>query len=98
MGMLPPFPYCHIHTNSIYDTMATPEIQHQGLNATFKGTQRDDQEVPVHQFLGIKYASIPARFERAEPVNSFDGAVVDASKFGYAINPVSQFTYVLTLN
>ncbi|KAJ6099443.1 hypothetical protein N7467_000978 [Penicillium canescens] len=62
--------------------MTTPEIQHQGLNATFKGTQRDDQNVPVHQFLGIKYASIPARFERAEPMNSFNGAVVDASKFG----------------
>jgi carboxylesterase type B len=62
--------------------MAAPEIQHQGVNATFKGTQRDDQNTPVHQFLGIKYASVPARFEKPEPVNSFDGAVVDASKFG----------------
>ncbi|CAI7634241.1 unnamed protein product [Penicillium glandicola] len=61
--------------------MAT-EIQHLALNATFKGIQRDDHNVPVHQFLGVKYASIPARFEKAEPVRSFDGAVVDASKYG----------------
>ncbi|KAJ5418362.1 uncharacterized protein N7487_001912 [Penicillium crustosum] len=58
------------------------EIQHLSLNATFKGNRRDDQNVPVHQFLGIKYASIPARFEKAEPVRGFDGAIVDASKYG----------------
>ncbi|KAJ5295812.1 hypothetical protein N7508_010633 [Penicillium antarcticum] len=62
--------------------MAAPEIQHEGLNATFKGIQRDDQNVPVHQFLGIKYATIPARFEKAETVNTFNGALFDASKYG----------------
>ncbi|KGO55122.1 Carboxylesterase, type B [Penicillium expansum] len=62
--------------------MANPEIRHLALDGTFKGIQRDDQNVPVHQFLGIKYASIPARFEKAEPVRSFDGAVVDSSKYG----------------
>ncbi|KAJ6148669.1 hypothetical protein N7497_010651 [Penicillium chrysogenum] len=61
--------------------MATPEIQHLALNATFKGIRRDDQNVPVYQFLGIKYASIPARFELAEPMRNFD-RVVDASKYG----------------
>ncbi|KAG0153697.1 hypothetical protein PDIDSM_2351 [Penicillium digitatum] len=61
--------------------MAT-HLQHLALNVTFKGIQRDDQNVPVHQFLGIKYASIPARFEKAEPVHSFNGAVVDSSKYG----------------
>lgn len=63
--------------------MATPEVEHAALNATFKGIQRDDQDVPVHQYLGIKYASVPARFERAEPVNGFDGAVLDAARYGY---------------
>ncbi|KAJ5127999.1 Carboxylesterase type B [Penicillium atrosanguineum] len=61
--------------------MATPEVHHATLNATFKGIQRDGQ-VPVHQFLGIKYASVPARFEKSEPVNDFAGAVVDATKYG----------------
>lgn len=60
-------------------------IQHVSLNAIFKGIQRDDQNVPVHQFLGIRYASIPARFEKAEPMRGFDGAIVDASKYGYAV-------------
>jgi len=62
-----------------------PEIKHQNLNATFKGRERKDHIEPVHQFLGIKYASIPARFEKAEPVNGFDGDVVDATKYGYDI-------------
>jgi carboxylesterase type B len=60
----------------------TPEIQHPGLNATFKGVERKDQSESVHQFLGIKYASIPARFEKAKPVSGFDGAVVDVTKYG----------------
>jgi carboxylesterase type B len=64
--------------------MAPPEVHHANLNATFQGIQRDDQQVPVHQFLGIKYASVLARFERAKPVNDFAGAVVDATKYGYA--------------
>jgi carboxylesterase type B len=60
-----------------------PEIQHRGLNATFKGIERKDQIETVHQFLGIKYASIPARFEKAKPVNGFEGDVVDVTKYGY---------------
>lgn len=62
--------------------MGTPEIQHAALNATFRGIQRDDQTVPVHQYLGIKYASVPVRFERAQPVSGFEGAVVDATRYG----------------
>ncbi|QKX53818.1 uncharacterized protein TRUGW13939_00898 [Talaromyces rugulosus] len=55
--------------------MTTPGIQYSGLNATFKGIQRDDNYVPAHQFRGIKYASVPERFENPKPVNTFDGAV-----------------------
>lgn len=65
--------------------MSAPEVHHAPLNATFKGIERFDQGQPIHQFLGIKYASVPARFERAEPVESFAGAVVDATKYGYVI-------------
>ena len=54
------------------------EIQHIGLNATFKGRRLSES---VDQFRGIKYASIPARFEKAELVNSFD-VVVDATEYG----------------
>ncbi|KAJ5674413.1 Carboxylesterase type B [Penicillium maclennaniae] len=61
--------------------MAPPEVHHATLNATFRGIQPDGQ-VPVHQFLGIKYASVPARFEKSEPVNDLAGAVVDATKYG----------------
>ncbi|KAJ5638601.1 Carboxylesterase type B [Penicillium herquei] len=62
--------------------MSSPEVHHTALNATFKGIERNDKGSTVHQFLGIKYASIPARFEKAEPVDQFGGQVVDASKYG----------------
>lgn len=64
-------------------TMSDPEVHHAPLNATFKGIERNDEGLPIQQFLGIKYASVPARFERAEPVESFAGAVIDATKYGY---------------
>lgn len=63
--------------------MPAPEVQHSILNATFKGCQSDNEGVSVHKFLGIKYASVPARFERAVAVDNFSGATVDATKYGY---------------
>ncbi|KAL4898095.1 Alpha/Beta hydrolase protein [Aspergillus ambiguus] len=62
--------------------MSAPQVQHEGLSATFKGTQKEFEGAAIDQFLGIKYASVPARFERAQPVDGFGGAVVDASKYG----------------
>ncbi|KAE8147664.1 Alpha/Beta hydrolase protein [Aspergillus avenaceus] len=62
--------------------MTAPKIQHQRLNAKFKGIERKIEGTAVHQFRGIKYASIPARFECAKPVEGFNGAVVNASRYG----------------
>ncbi|CAL5873113.1 uncharacterized protein PFLUO_LOCUS7382 [Penicillium psychrofluorescens] len=62
--------------------MALPGLHHRKLNATFKGIQRDDEDTPVHQFRGIKYASIPGRFEKALRVDNFEGRIIDASKYG----------------
>ncbi|KAG2420509.1 hypothetical protein HFD88_000121 [Aspergillus terreus] len=58
------------------------QVQHDGLSATFNGTQKAVDGVVIDQFLGIKYADIPARFERAQPVTGFGGAIVDASNYG----------------
>lgn len=63
--------------------MSAPQVSHQTLNAEFKGTARKIGETDIHQFRGIKYANIPARFERAEPVDNFNGASVDATQYGY---------------
>jgi carboxylesterase type B len=62
--------------------MANPDVHHAALNATFKGILREEQGKKIHQFLGIKYANVPARFEKAEPVGGFEGAIVDATKYG----------------
>lgn len=66
--------------------MSVPEVQHKTLNATFKGCQSQDEGVPVQKFLGIKYASVPARFERAVALDDFSGATVDATKYGYVFH------------
>ncbi|KAL5001348.1 Alpha/Beta hydrolase protein [Aspergillus recurvatus] len=62
--------------------MAPPQVQHDALNATFTGIETQCDGTAVHHFRGIKYASIPGRFERAEPVTGFEGRVVDSSRFG----------------
>lgn len=69
----------------IIPNMALPGLHHRKLNATFKGIQRDDEDTPVHQFRGIKYASIPGRFEKALRVDNFEGRIIDASKYGYVL-------------
>lgn len=65
--------------------MASPQIQHEGLRAIFTGIERVSEGVTVNEFRGIKYASVPARFERAQPVDGFGDAVVDASSYGYCL-------------
>ncbi|KAL4803410.1 Alpha/Beta hydrolase protein [Aspergillus unguis] len=62
--------------------MAPPQIIHNALNATFTGVQTQSDGIAVNHFRGIKYASIPGRFQRAQPVTSFGGKTVDSSKFG----------------
>ncbi|KAL4864388.1 hypothetical protein BDV12DRAFT_14224 [Aspergillus spectabilis] len=62
--------------------MAPPQVHHRLLQATFRGIETESDEIPIHHFRGIKYASIPGRFERAQPVNSFGGQEVDSFRFG----------------
>ncbi|KAL4920053.1 Alpha/Beta hydrolase protein [Aspergillus aurantiobrunneus] len=62
--------------------MAPPQVHHEALQATFNGTETQCDGTAVNHFRGIKYASIPGRFERAKPVGSFGGQVVDSSRFG----------------
>jgi len=43
-----------------------PSLFHEVLHATFNGVLHplSTDETPVHQYLGVKYASIPARFRQ----------------------------------
>ena len=61
------------------------QLHHTRLNATFTGITRNCADVPVSQYRGIKYASIPRRFEAAQSVDDFRGGVVDATEFGYRL-------------
>ncbi|KAL2820910.1 Alpha/Beta hydrolase protein [Aspergillus cavernicola] len=62
--------------------MAPPQVHHEPLQATFNGIEQESDSTAVHHFKGIKYASIPGRFERAQPVDSFSGQVVNSTRYG----------------
>ncbi|EAW06758.1 putative carboxylesterase [Aspergillus clavatus NRRL 1] len=62
--------------------MAAPQVSHEKLQAVFTGVRRDVEGVTVDQYRGIKYADVTARFERAQPVESFQGSAVDATRYG----------------
>jgi hypothetical protein len=84
--------------DSVIVNMAAPQVQHQGLQAFFTGVRRDFDGVIVDQFRGIKYAQIPARFQRAQPVETFNGGVVDATKYGYVLSLSSMKPFSLPMD
>lgn len=58
-------------------------LHHTSLNATFHGVEHtvSSPVVPIHQFRGIKYALVPARFRQSILCSSYP-PIVDATKFG----------------
>ncbi|KAF7316340.1 hypothetical protein MIND_00152800 [Mycena indigotica] len=60
-----------------------PVVHHAGLKTTFHGLWHPSStpEAPIHQFRGIKYATIPARF-RQSCLNTDLPALVDCTQYG----------------
>ncbi|KAG1741475.1 Alpha/Beta hydrolase protein [Suillus paluster] len=58
-------------------------LHHNALGTTFKGVDHpiSSPDVPIHQFRGIKYASVPARFRQSKLVTSYPSSV-DATRHG----------------
>lgn len=65
--------------------MATAVLHHPQLKASFNGVQTDSDGIRVNKFKGIKYAHIPARFEKSKPIPDaeLNGKTVDATRYGY---------------
>ncbi|KAJ6532705.1 Carboxylesterase family-domain-containing protein [Mycena vulgaris] len=62
---------------------AQPVLLHSGLSTTFYGVQHaaSTPETPIHQYRGIKYASIPARFRQSHLITTLPSKT-DASHYG----------------
>ncbi|KAF9260554.1 alpha/beta-hydrolase [Marasmius fiardii PR-910] len=60
-----------------------PEVHHLVLDSIFQGIEHpiSTSDLPVHQYRGIKYASIPARFKPSKIFASYP-PVTDATKYG----------------
>ncbi|KAH6909607.1 EstA protein [Coprinopsis sp. MPI-PUGE-AT-0042] len=58
--------------------------QHHALNTTFEGIEHplSTPEAPLHQFLGIKYALIPARFRQSQLCTTYPSTETIASQHG----------------
>ncbi|KAI0065295.1 alpha/beta-hydrolase [Artomyces pyxidatus] len=58
-------------------------VRHATLKTTFTGIQHSlsTTEVPVHQYRGIKYASIPARFRQSKLFTAYHSRT-DATRYG----------------
>ncbi|KAF5389993.1 hypothetical protein D9757_003878 [Collybiopsis confluens] len=64
-------------------TVFEPELHHISLDSVFRGVEHSlsSPDTPIHQYRGIKYASVPARFRRSKVFSSYPPAV-DASRYG----------------
>lgn len=60
-----------------------PEVHHVSLDTIFQGIEhpKSTPEYPIHQYRGIKYASVPARFRPSKLFASYP-PVTDATKYG----------------
>ncbi|THU88903.1 alpha/beta-hydrolase [Dendrothele bispora CBS 962.96] len=60
-----------------------PEVHHVALDTTFRGVEHplSASDAPIHQYRGIKYASVPARFRPSKLFSSYP-PLVDATKYG----------------
>lgn len=65
--------------------MASTTVHHPQLNATFNGAIVDYAGTKINKFKGIKYAHIPALFEKSQPISAEElrGKTIDASQYGY---------------
>lgn len=61
-----------------------PKISHATLETTFTGLEHplSSPETRIHQYRGIKYASVPARFRHSYLWTKFP-MITDASKHGF---------------
>ncbi|KAJ7484432.1 Alpha/Beta hydrolase protein [Mycena latifolia] len=62
---------------------AQPVLLHSGLGTAFYGIRHLDStpETPIHQYRGIKYASIPGRFRQSHLLTTLPSKT-DASRYG----------------
>jgi hypothetical protein len=61
-----------------------PVVRHTTLKTTFTGLQHilSTAEIPLHQYRGIKYATIIARFRQSKLFTSYRSST-DATRYGF---------------
>jgi len=71
---LSPHPLSHPHHHPLPFNMVPPVLlAHKALSTTFEGVNHplSTSKLPIQQFRGIKYASIPARFRQSKLFTSY---------------------------
>ncbi|KAI0654924.1 carboxylesterase [Cubamyces menziesii] len=77
-----------------FDNVQEPVVLHEDLKTTFTGIVHpiSTPDAPVHQYRGIKYASVPARFRQSKLYTDYPPQT-DCSRFG-PICPQPKFKSV----
>ena len=67
----------------ILDDVQEPVVLHEELKTTFAGVVHpiSTPDAPVHQYRGIKYATIPARFRQSKLLTRYP-PTTDCSRHG----------------
>ena len=70
----------------VHAFLMEPVVFHEKLHTTFNGTVHpvSTHDAAVHQYLGIKYATVPARFRQSRLCASYP-PVTDATQHGYVV-------------
>ena len=81
----------------ILDGVQEPVVLHNDLKTTFTGVVHavSTPDAPVHQYLGIKYASIPARFRQSRLYTHYPPQT-DCSRYGCVCSHDAQTATCLT--
>lgn len=74
-----------------------PVLNHVTLQTTFRGLVHpmSSQDAQIHQYRGIKYASVPARFRQSKLYTSYP-MITDATRYGYVPLLISSLVCLTT--
>lgn len=68
--------------------MAFVALKHPSLNATLQGLQTSHNNIALQHYRGIRYATIPGRFQKATAIENWDNVNIDCTRFGCVPRPV----------
>lgn len=83
LPLIPYFSFHSPHPPLLNTNMSSPKLYHNALKSTFCGIEPalSTPDAQIHQYLGIQYATVPARFRQSKLRTSYP-PITDATAHG----------------